>query len=324
MVKKHGLGRGLQALMANGTAAAAPVAPPPVVTPPPVVVAPVIQAAETALASAASRGGVQQVSVSLIRRNTLQPRHTFEPNALTELTESVRVHGVLQPLLVRPEGEGYELIAGERRLRAAGEAGLTTVPVIVMAAADVDALEIALIENLQRQDLNIVEEAAGYRVLAERFGLTQELISQRVGKARATVANALRVLDLPDAVRQLLVTGALSAGHAKALVGIESPSEQLLLAQRVSQEGLSVRQLEKLCQKARQAPRKPRTSRSDIPPNHVTALSDRLHSFLGTSVRLSPSKTYANGKKGKGCIEVDFYSNDDLNRLLDLIGLPPD
>jgi len=265
--------------------------------------------------------GARKVPVERIRRNEYQPRHRFDEQALADLTESVRTHGVLQPLLVRPDGDAYELIAGERRLRAAGEAGLQEVPVIVMEAQDVDALELALIENLQREDLNVIEEAQGYRTLVNRFGLTQEQVAQRVGKGRPTVANALRILTLPEEVKELVSNGALSAGHAKVLTGLEIEKEQALLAKRVVDEGLSVRLLEKHVQRLKAPPRKPRASRSDLPPTHVSHLSDRLHRHFGTSVRLSPCKTYANGKKGKGSIEIDFYSNDDLTRILELIGL---
>lgn len=296
MAKKHGLGRGLDALMRDGTASPQPPAEPP-------------------------SPGVQTVAVEKIRRNEFQPRHRFEAEALADLTASIRTHGVLQPLLVRPDGNGYELIAGERRLRAAGEAGLKTVPVIVMDARDVDALELALIENLQREDLNIIEEAEGYQSLISQFGFTQEQVAERVGKGRPTVANALRILTLPDEVKQLVANGLLSAGHAKVLTGLDIEKEQRLHAKRVIDEGLSVRALEKQVQRLKAPAQKPRASRSDIPPSHVSYLSDRLHRHFGTSVRLSPCKTYANGKKGKGCIEIDFYSNDDLTRILELTGL---
>jgi ParB family chromosome partitioning protein len=268
---------------------------------------------------------LQQVPVKSIRRNRLQPRRRFEPGALEDLAASIREHGVLQPLLVRAAGaDAYELIAGERRLRAAIEAGLESVPILVMEAADTQALELALIENLQREDLNPIEEAEGYRVLGEKFSLTQEQISQRVGKARATVANALRLLKLPDEVRQMLAAGTLSAGHAKAITGLDIPAEQVLLARRVVQEGLSVRQVEKQVDRAHRPRRKPRAVRSDLPQAHLRDLSDRLHTHFGTSVRIAPSRTYANGKKGKGTIEIDFYSNDDLDRLLGLLGIELD
>jgi ParB family transcriptional regulator, chromosome partitioning protein len=262
-----------------------------------------------------------KVPIGRVRPSPWQPRRAFEEEALNDLTASIRQRGVLQPLLVRAVEGGYELIAGERRLRAATSAGLGEVPVLVLEAADHDSLELALTENLQRADLNVMEEAAGYQLLAERFALTQEQIADRVGKARASVANTLRLLLLPPEVRRLVSEGQLSAGHAKALTSLEIPEEQLLLARRAVDESLSVRAIEKLVLKARRAPRKPRATRSDIPPAHLADLSDRLHAHFGTSVRIAPSRTYANGKKGKGSIEIDFYSNEELDRILSILGV---
>jgi len=298
MATKHGLGRGLAALLKDG---AVP---------------------ETTGETAA---GVRTVSLQDIQLNPRQPRRAFHEQALAELADSVRSKGVLQPLLVRPAPSGgYELIAGERRLRAATEAGLAEVPVIVMEVADRDALELALVENLQREDLNVVEEAEGYRMLAEQFELTHEQIAERMGKARASVTNTLRILSLPDAVKDLVANGTLSEGHAKLLTGIDIADEQILFAQRTVREGLSVRNLEKLIQKARRAPRKRRAARTDIPATHVSHLLDVLHRHFGTNVRITPSRTLANGKKAKGCLEVDFYSSEDLDRILTILGIAGD
>jgi ParB family chromosome partitioning protein len=297
---KHGLGRGLGALIRDG------------VTP------------EQVKPEPGAAPGVQGIPVAGIRENPWQPRRRFDEEALAELTESVRKRGVLQPLLVRAVEGGYELIAGERRLRAARKAGLADVPAIVMDVPDEDAAELALIENLQREDLDPIEEAEGYRMLVERFGLTQELIAQRVGKARASVANALRLLDLPDAVKQLLSIGNLSVGHAKVLLGLEIGEEQNLVARRIVEQGLSVRDAERLIRKLKQTPRKPRTARTDIPASHLNDLSERLHAHFGTAVRVIPCKTYANGKKAKGAIEIDYYSGEDLDRILDILGITED
>jgi len=291
MAVNHGLGRGLAALLK-----------------------------EDAVAEAAPPAGRQTAPVDRIRPSAWQPRRAFEEAALADLAASIREHGVLQPLLVRPVGDGYELIAGERRLRAAVEAGLREVPVIVMEAADLDALQLALVENLQREDLNVLEEAHGYQTLADRFNMTQEQIAARVGKARASVANAIRLLNLPVTVQGLIADGTLSAGHAKLLTGLDAPAEQELLARQAVKENLSVRQLEKRIRRLR-VPRKARASRDDIPPPHMTYLSDKLHRHFGTGIRLHSCRTFANGRKGRGVIEVEFYSNDDLDRILTLMGV---
>ena len=294
---KKGLGRGLGALIKDETPVAAPVK---------------------------QSGGIKKVSLDKIKRNARQPRQVFDEAALADLTASIREHGVLQPLLVRPDGDGFELIAGERRLRASTAAGLKKVPVIVVNATDGDSLELAMIENLQRENLNVIEEAEGYRELAVEFNLTQEEIADRVGKSRASIANALRLLSLPDEVRAMLADGRLSRGHAKVLMAVKMDKEQLLLARRCVEEGLSVRNLEKLVKRANEPPRKPRAAKPDLPPNHVSYLSDQLHAHFGTSIRVTPCKTYANGKKGKGTIEIDFFSNEDLDRILEIIGLNPE
>lgn len=296
---RKGLGRGLNALIKDG----AVTEPPPSKTPAPKSDAP----------------------ISRIRTNPWQPRRTFDQDALDELTSSVKERGVLQPLLVRAVENGrFELIAGERRLRAAKAAGLKRVPISVVEANDTQTLEIALVENLQREDLNLIEEAEGYKQLADEFDMTQEQISERVGKARASVANALRLLRLPDDVRVLVGDGRLSAGHAKLLAGLDIPTEQSLLAQQVLKQDLSVKALALLIQKARAVPRKPRASRADLPATYVSSLSSRLHEHFGTKVRVLPSKTYANGKKGRGLIEIDFYSNEDLTRIIDVLGISLD
>lgn len=297
MATKHrGLGRGLGALIRD---------------------TPVVEAPPTTEAAA----GVTTIPVEHIRKNPWQPRLTLAPEALEELTHSIRERGVLQPLLVRRVQDHYEVIAGERRLRAAQAAGIREVPAVIMEASDREALELALIENLQREDLNPIEEAEGYHTLATKFEMTQEQIAQHVGKARATVANALRLLDLPASVKRLVAEGALSGGHAKVLLGLDIPREQELLATRVVREGLPVRALEKIVERLKKPPRKPRAERSDIPESHLQDLVDRLHRHLGTAVHITPCRTLANGKKAKGSITIDFYTNEDLDRLLTILGL---
>lgn len=302
MAQKHGLGRGLSALIKEAPPARAPTGPVPV-------------------NRDAVPEGVTAVAIDKIRPNPKQPRRRFTPEALEDLVRSIQAHGILQPLLMRRIGAHYELLAGERRWRAARQAGLQTVPAILKEVSDRDALELTLIENLQREDLNAIEEAEGYQTLVEKFSLSQEEIALRVGKARATVANALRLLTLPEEITKMLMEGRLSAGHAKALLGVASDEEKCALARRAVKEGWSVRVAEKTVERLTRAPRKPRAMRSDIPAAHLQDLSDKLHRYFGTSVRLIPSRTMANGKKAKGTIEIDFYSNEDLSRILDLLGL---
>jgi ParB family chromosome partitioning protein len=297
MATRHGLGRGLSALIQDVQQPSSPPAP------------------------AAGTPGPGRLPVASIRPGAWQPRRHFAPEALAELVESIRAHGVLQPLLVRQEGDTYTLIAGERRLRAAIEVGLTDVPVTVMNVADHEALELALIENLQRQDLNVIEEAEGYRTLVEKFGLTQEEIARRVGKARASVANTLRLLTLPLEVRQKVSEGRLSPGHAKVLLGVTIEREQTLLAERVVREGLSVRTLERIVERIRRAPRRPRELRTDIPASHLSRISDVLHQHFGTSVRIRPCRTLASGRRSRGVLEIDFYTGEDLDRVLALLGV---
>ena len=294
MAAKHGLGRGLSALIRD--------------TP-----------VETVVAS--TQNGTPTVEVSKIRPNPWQPRRVFSKEGLDELSASIREHGVLEPLIVRKVEDGYELIAGERRWRAAQDAGLTEVPVRVIEADDQKALELALIENLQRADLNVIEEAEGYRTLSVKFGLTQDEIAQRVTKARASVANALRLLGLPGEVKGFVSEGLLSAGHAKVLLGVPVEAQACAMAERAIKEGLSVRDLEKLVEHSRLIPRKRREVKEDMPASHVTFLTDKLHRHFGTSVHLQPCKTLANGRKTKGNIQIDYYSNDDLTRILELLGL---
>ncbi len=299
MAVKHGLGRGLDALIQEMPAAAA-------------------AAGDVGLKP---DGNVVSVPTADIVQSPFQPRHVFEPGALEDLVRSIKAHGVLQPLMLRRVGQGYELVAGERRLRAARKAGLDTVPAIIRDVSDADALAFGLIENLQREDLNVMEEAEGYQRLVTQFGLTQEGIAGSVGKARATVANVLRLLELPGNVKTMVADGSLSAGHAKVLMGVAIDEEKSLLAGRCVKEGLSVRALEQLVAKLARIPRKPRASRSDIPQDHLRYLSDKLHDHFGTNVRIMPSRTLANGKKARGSVEIDFYSNEDLSRLLDILGI---
>jgi ParB family chromosome partitioning protein len=312
---RHGLGRGLGALIGGMPAAVArPAAPAPSTAAP--------------AAQGASKGGVMMVKTSRVSRSPWQPRVAFDPEALHELSESIKSHGVIQPLVCRrvpaEKGGGYELIAGERRLRAAVDAGLEEVPIVLVDVEDRDAAEMSIIENIQREDLNIVEEAEGYRTLAEQFGLTQQEVADRVGKSRPGVANAMRLLDLPDEVKVLLSSGLLSAGHAKVLLGVQDEAEQTTLARRCVEEQITVRALERIIERRVREKLGSDTRKSDIPESHVRYLLDKLHARLGAPVRLLPSATLSNGRHAKGSLEISFADNDDLTRLLDIMGVEVD
>lgn len=269
-----------------------------------------------------------QVKTSLIHRSPWQPRGTFNPESLKELAETIKVHGLIQALTCRripaSKGGGFELISGERRLRAAIDAGLDEVPVRVVSVSDRDAAEMAVIENIQRDDLNAIEEAEGYRTLVDEFKLTQQEVADRVGKGRASVAHALRLLELPDEVKQLVAAGQLSVGHAKVLLSLPDETEQTLLARKCVLSGQSVRALERAIAKRDEEKAASNSRRSDIPDSHLRFLLDKLHGFFGAPVRLKPSVTFANGKKARGTLEVDFVDNVDLSRILDLFGISVD
>ncbi len=299
--QKIGLGRGLDALIQEKKVTA-PVANTP----------------------APDSEGITKLSIKKIKANPGQPRHTFRDEQHKELTASVKEHGILQPLLVRAKGKQFQVIAGERRLRAAAAADLPEVPVIILDINDQEAFEIALIENLQRDDLNLMEEAEGYKELAEKFNLTQEKIAKRVGKARATVANMLRLLDLPNGIKKMLQNGHLSAGHGKVLLSVEIDQEKEFLATRIIRENLSVRALEKIVEKMKAPPKKKRAQKSDLPLDYVRHLSEKLHQHFGTAVKINSTKTLANGKKVKGSIEIDYYNNEDLTRVLEILGIGSD
>lgn len=278
-------------------------------------------------ATAVPKDAVLQVPVAEIERSPWQPRQTFDQETLEELADSIRTNGVIQPLICRKNASNrYELIAGERRLRAAIEAQLKKVPVILIDAEDRRAAEIAIIENIQRQDLNVIEEAEGYQTLAETFDLTQQEVADRVGKARASVANTLRLLELPDEVKQLVGNKLLSTGHAKVLLSLTEPTEQIILSRKCVTDGITVRNLEKLIKRRRaeaEAPAK-RPGKPDLPQEYLRHLTEILHNHFATAVRLTPGITHANGNHTKGMLEIDFYDNEDLNRILEVLGVSLD
>lgn len=247
-----------------------------------------------------------------VEPNPGQPRQDFDEEELNALADSIRVHGILQPLTVRETGDGYyQIIAGERRWRAARLAQLSEVPAIVVEADDKKAMELALIENLQRQDLNSVEEALGYQTLIEEYGLTQEEAASRVGKSRPAVANSLRLLSLGEKVLDMLREGTLSAGHAKAILMVKSEKKQLEAAQKIANLGLSVRQAELLCKNMSREP-EPVKEEPVLKVDYVKECEKNLSRHLGRGVRI------VNGKR-KGRFELEFYGQDDLQNLLDAL-----
>jgi len=276
------------------------------------------QTAPSELVAEDGKEAVQNVALERVVPSPFQPRTEFRDGQLDELVASIREHGIIQPLIVRSVEGKLELIAGERRWRASQKLGLPDVPVIVREATDRDVLELALIENLQREDLNPVEEAEAYVRLSKEFELTQEDIAKRVGKNRATVANAMRLLDLDPEVRVLLAQGRLATGHAKVLLGAKDPEKQRLLADQVVRKGLTVRETEKLLsvgETGQVAGKK--WGKPGAAPELTAAVADvteRLRERFATQVGIHHGK-----KKGK--IEIEYYGNDDLDRILGLMGV---
>ena len=243
------------------------------------------------------------VALSSIRPNPMQPRHHFREEAVEELAESIRQKGILQPLLVRRHGDIYELIAGERRLRAAERAGLSRVPVTIREVSDEEMLELALIENIQREDLNPMEEARAFRTMMSELNITQQELSERVGKDRSTIANTIRLLQLPEKVRAQVEAGEISAGHARALAAAGSDAAKIDLAKRVISQRLSVRQTERLAQA--------RSTSARVSNSDIAETERRLTEALGTRVRLQCKKS------GSGKLEIEYYSVEQLNGLIE-------
>jgi ParB family chromosome partitioning protein len=268
---------------------------------------------------AAREGSLVELPIKDIRPNPFQPRQTVDPTALEELVSSIKQAGLLQPVVVRRSNGGYELIAGERRLRACQQLGWERIPAVQREADDRTLLTLALIENLQRDDLSPVDEARGYERLIAEFKLAQQDVADAVGRDRSTVANALRLLKLPEAVLGMLHEGQLSVGHARALLALEDPRIVTNLAQEAVAQGLSVREVEDRVRGGRAPERRPRMKRGMGAAPEVRRIEDALRRRLGTDVRVSLRA------KGKGQIHLSFYSNDDLARLLELIlGAPFD
>jgi len=287
----------------------------------PTTSAPEIPAPAQSLDAPDNRGRVLRVPLHRIRASALQPRKQFSDESLRELADSIREQGVVQPLIVRERDGFFELIAGERRWRASQLINLPEIPVIVREADDRAVLELALIENLQRENLNAIEEALGYAQLAEQFQLTQEEIAVKVGKSRAAVANATRLLKLPAAVQLFVRDGQISVGHAKVILGLSDESIQRIAAERVVKEGLNVRQTEGLVAKLQTRSTKAGASKpaaAIVPINsNISRLEDKLREKFGTKVHLK----YA---QGKGTVEISFFSDEELQRVLEVLNVTAD
>ena len=300
--KKHGLGRSVDfGKGVGGLLGAAPIAP----------VAPV-----------ASPGVPLELKIQDIERSPYQPRRDFKEEELRELAESLKNNGLVQPPTVRKNDAGrWELIAGERRLRAAQLAGWTKIQVTVKQVDNLTAAAMTTTENLQREDLNPIEEAVSYKTLQDQFNLTQQEVADRVGKGRATVANSTRLLELPEEVRQLVSTSLISVGHAKVLLSVDDEKERILLARDCVNSQLTVRALEKKVARLHAPVETKNKGTPDLPDSYVRNLSEKMKRHLGCAVRVVSGVTHANGKHTKGVVEIDFFDNDDLDRIIRMIGV---
>lgn len=256
------------------------------------------------------------IPLNKIKSNAEQPRKSFDNERIAELAESIKHHGIIQPLILMKENEDYVIIAGERRWRAAKMAGLKEVPAIIMDITEKEVLEVSLIENIQRQDLNPIEEALAYKRLIDEFKLTQEELSKRIGKSRTTITNCMRLINLDDRVKEYIIEGVLSEGHGRILLSINDEELQYTIAQKVIDEGLSVRELEKLIKKVYSTDKKKKDNKEVNDENNIyyKDIEEKLQSHFGTKIKLSY-------KKDKGKIEIEYYSEEDLQRILDIINI---
>lgn len=257
---------------------------------------------------------VETLRITQVEPNKNQPRHSFNDDKIEELSESIKEHGVIQPIIVVKNNDMYKIVAGERRWRAAKKAGLKEIPAVVRDYSEFEIAQIALIENLQRENLNPIEEALGYQTLINKFSMTQEDVSTKIGKSRSAIANSIRLLSLDEPIREKLVSGEISSGHARALLSVEIPEIRMALLESIISKGLNVRQTETLAKQLQSAkPRKKKApSINEQLKAQLSVLENRLSSYLGTKVTLVHDK-----KKGK--IEIEYYGNEDLDRILSLI-----
>lgn len=295
-IKKKGLGKGLDSLIPDNKSMKS------------VTSEKTVESKE----DAAAKSGVQVMKINEVEPNRDQPRKNFDEDALLELSDSIKQFGVLQPLLVRKRKDYYEIIAGERRWRAAKLAGVKEVPVIEKEYTDQEILEIGLIENIQRENLNPIEEAIAYKRLLEEFNLKQDEVAERVSKSRTAVTNSMRLLKLSDKVQQMIIDDMISTGHARALLAIDDPELQYTLANKIFDEKLSVRETEKLVKEIRN-PKKPKEKKPVANSFIYQDLEEKMKSVFGTKVSI------ASKGKGKGKIEIEYYSNDELEHLFDMM-----
>ena len=295
-IKKKGLGKGLDSLIPDNKSMKS------------VTSEKTVESKE----DAAAKSGVQVMKINEVEPNRDQPRKNFDEDALLELSDSIKQFGVLQPLLVRKRKDYYEIIAGERRWRAAKLAGVKEVPVIEKEYTDQEILEIGLIENIQRENLNPIEEAIAYKRLLEEFNLKQDEVAERVSKSRTAVTNSMRLLKLSDKVQQMIIDDMISTGHARALLAIDDPELQYTLANKIFDEKLSVRETEKLVKEIKN-PKKPKEKKPVANSFIYQDLEDKMKSVFGTKVSI------ASKGKGKGKIEIEYYSDDELEHLFDMM-----
>ena len=272
-----------------------------------------------------SEGELIYLPISKVEPRAEQPRSRFDDESLQELADSISQYGLIQPITVRRRDSGYyQIIAGERRWRASRLAGLIEVPVRVIEADDRRVAELALVENLQREDLNPIEEAVSYKTLQDTFNLTQQEVAEKVGKGRATVANATRLLELPEEVKQLVSSSLLSVGHAKVLLSVDDEKERVLLARDCVNDQLTVRALEKKVARIHSPVEVRQKGVPDLPDGYVRNLSDKLKRHLGCAVRVTSGVTHQNGKHTKGVVEIDFFNKDELDRIIWMLGVSLD
>lgn len=295
-IKKKGLGKGLDSLIPDNKSMKS------------VTSEKTVESKE----DAAAKSGVQVMKINEVEPNRDQPRKNFDEDALLELSDSIKQFGVLQPLLVRKRKDYYEIIAGERRWRAAKLAGVKEVPVIEKEYTDQEILEIGLIENIQRENLNPIEEAIAYKRLLEEFNLKQDEVAERVSKSRTAVTNSMRLLKLSDKVQQMIIDDMISTGHARALLAIDDPELQYTLANKIFDEKLSVRETEKLVKEIKN-PKKPKEKKPVANSFIYQDLEEKMKSVFGTKVSISSKG------KGKGKIEIEYYSDDELEHLFDMM-----